>query len=262
MTTQTATPGTRLASPDSQPITARLAAAGSRLSELRALLQAARPGASPSELRHLVLVQNVTGKRSSASREKVWEQLKGRYLLDPAVPEYCAFVAAMAAAGPAGQGLAACLMLARVERLLRETTLAIVSPLLAEPARVVTSAAVEDDIRRRVTQARAAWTPTTTRRVQQHLLAALKDFGLIKGSRTRRTLHPRPGAPVALFAARLGQLEGLSDRQVLESRWFRLLGLDRDQASELLYAASRTGILQFRMQAGVVELRLPPVEAA
>jgi hypothetical protein len=74
-------------------------------------------------------------------------------------------------------------------------------------------------------------------------------------------VRPRPGAQVALFAARLGRLQGLSDRQVLDSDWFRLLGLDGERASDLLYAANRAGVLGFRMQADVVELTLPPLEA-
>lgn len=69
-------------SPATQPYDARLPAAGSRRAELFALLVAARPDASLPELQRLVVEENITGKGSAASREKVWRQLRERYLLD------------------------------------------------------------------------------------------------------------------------------------------------------------------------------------
>ena len=97
--------------------------------------------------------------------------------------------------------------------------------------------------------------------VRQHALSALKDFGLLAGSAKKRVVVPRPGPPVTFFAARLAKLQGLSDRQVLDACWFRLLGLGTEHTIDLLYAASRAGLLEFRIQAEVVELILPPVEA-
>ena len=78
--------------------------------------------------------------------------------------------------------------------------------------------------------------------------------------RTRRTLRPRVGPQVTLFAARLGRLDGLTDRQVLDGSSFQLLGLDRHHAVDLLYAAARSGVLSFRLQADVAELDLPPLD--
>jgi len=67
---------------------------------------------------------------------------------------------------------------------------------------------------------------------------------------------------VTLFASRLARLEGLTDRQILDAPWFRLLGLDYHQTVEVLYAAARSGVLTFRLQADVAELSLPELEAA
>src|SRR6266851_876041 len=108
----------------------------------------------------------------------------------------------------------------------------------------------------------ATWSPTTLRRVQQHILASLKDFGMIKGSRTRRTVRPRVGPQVTLFASRLASLQGLTDLQALDACWFRLLGLDYHQTVEVLFAAARSGVLSSRLQADVAKLTLPAVEAA
>src|SRR5574337_764735 len=67
-------PAAALLPPASQPLTARLAAAGSRRTELEALLDAAPPDAPPAQLRALLLAENVAGKGSAASRAKVWRQ--------------------------------------------------------------------------------------------------------------------------------------------------------------------------------------------
>lgn len=247
--------------PDAQPITARLAGGGSLRRELEAVLAGAPARASAEDYRELVLRQNIAGKGSAAARIWAWKRLKLRYALDPAIVEHRAFLAAMRASpDPGERGLLCCLMFARTDRLFREVTLECVSPHLAREGTVIAPSAIEAAVRGRAEARGRRWSASTLDRAHKHLLAALKDFGLIRGSRIRRTVRPRPGEQVTLFAARLGRCEGLTDRQMLDSRWFRLLGLERDQAADLLYAAHRGGLLSFRMQADVVELSLPPLE--
>ncbi|MBI3978334.1 MAG: DUF1819 family protein [Chloroflexi bacterium] len=159
------------------------------------------------------------------------------------------------------RGLLCFLLVARTERLFRELTLTCVSPLLGKPGSVVEAAAVDAFITDVLARHALTWTEETRVTARQHAVSALKDFGLLEGGPQKRTRRVRPGTESTLFATRLAQLEGLTDRQVLESRWFRLLGLSPGQAVDLLYAAGRSGALGFRMQADVVELTMPPVEA-
>lgn len=252
---------TSLPAPDAQPITARLAAAGSRRAELQALLEAAPPGANLTDLRRLLLDANVAGKPSAVSRQKVWEQLRARYLLDPAIPEYRVFLQGMrSTSDPHERGSLCLLLFARSDRLFRELTLSCVSPLLVKPDTDVDSASLADCLGALAGQHGFSWTEETEGTICRHALSALKDFGVLSGGVRKRTRRLRPGTVTALFAIRLGRLEGLTDRQVLESRWFRLLGLSLEPVVELLYAANRSGALRFRMQADVVDLSLPPVE--
>lgn len=247
--------------PDAQPITARLAAAGSRRAELEALLDAAAVVASVDELRHLVLDSNVTRKASAISRQKVWRQLRERYVLDWAVAEYRAFTQAMRATrNPNERGLLCLLMLARADCLFRELTLSCVSPLLARQGTAIDSAEVDRYLVDLCARGGLSWTNETRVAIRRHALSALKDFGVLAGRVKKQTVRPRPGIETTLFAAQLARLEGLTDRQVLESRWFRLLGLSIDQVVELFYVANRQGALSFRMQAEVVELLLPSPE--
>ena len=249
-----------LAKPDAQPITARLAGAGSLRQELEALLTVASPTASPAELRELLLKDNVAGKGSAAARMWAWKRLKLRYVLDPAVDEYRAFVAEMrTATSPNDRDLLCFLMFARCDRLFREVTLECISPHLTRDGVTIETGPVAAAVQARAAASGLDWSAKTLDRAHKHLLAALKDFGILRGSLKKQTVRPRPGLPAVRFAARLARLEGLTDRQVLDSRWFRLLGLTTEQVIDLLYAANRAGALGFHMQADVVELTLPPV---
>lgn len=258
---QTASSLTRgkLLLPEEQPITAQLAAAGSRRTEFETLLHAAPLNATPAQLRALVVDENITGKASAASRAKVWRQLKENYLLDPGVPEYRAFMAALQdTKTPSDRGLLLFLMLARMDRLFREVTIASVSPLLGQGGAPINSDAVQVTLEQMVGTERR-WTQETLVTARQHILSALKDFDVLQGGIRKKSVRPHPGEQVTLFAARLAQLEGLAPRQILASKWFRLLGCDPEGAWELLYAAARAGVLRCRRQADVIELELPPL---
>jgi hypothetical protein len=247
--------------PDDQPITARLAGAGSLRRELEALLAMAPPNASPDDYRWLLTNENVASKRSATARLWAWKRLKLRYALDPSLVEHRAFLAGMRGSiDPKERGLLCFLMFARTDRLFREVTLTCVSPHLVREGTVIEPAAIETAIKERAEARDLAWSMSTTDSIRNNLISSLKDFGLLQGSHLRRTIRPRPGEQTTLFAARLCRSEGLTDRQTLDARWFRLLGLDRNQVADLLYAAHRAGILGFRMQADVVELDVPPLE--
>jgi hypothetical protein len=191
-----------------------------------------------------------------------WKRLKLRYLLDPAVPEGRAFLGEMlATSSPADRGLLEFLMFARTDRLFREVTLETVSPLLAQDGTMVDPTIIDAAVRRSAGASSLSWSASTFDRTHKHLLTALKDFGLLRGSLHKRTIRPRPGSEVVRFACRLGRLEGLTDRQILDARWFRLFGFEREQVVDLLFAGQRAGMLGFRTQASVVEIDLPPLEA-
>ena len=253
----------RLPLPDEQPFTPRLSGAGSLRRELEALLAAAPPGADRATYRKLLLETNAAGKGSASMRTWAWKRLKVRYLLDPAVAEFRAFEAGMRATGsPADRGLLCFLMFARTDRLFREVTLETVSPCLREPGTLIAPGAVDDAVAAVRDRGGFGWSAETLAGVRSHLLSSLKDFGVLYGAREKRTCRPDPGPTTVVFAARLGRLEGLTDRQLLTSRWFRLLGLAEVEVVDLLYAAARERVLTFRMQAGVVELSLPEVASA
>ena len=252
-------PATRLAAPDAQPVTARLAGAASLRQELERLLASAAPDTTADEYRHLLLEENAAGKLSASARMWMWKRLKLRYALDaPRSAEFRAFRWAWArAVTPDDRGVLAALMMARTDRLFREVVTELVAPVIGERGAVIDPDAVRRATEEKMKASGLAWSTKSIRNVSTQILTSLKDFGIVEGSRERRTTGIRITPIVATFAAQLGRAEGLTDRQVLESRWFKLLGADTRDASLALHAAAKSGLLTFRMQADVVELHLP-----
>ena len=244
--------------PDEQPYTPRLSGCGSLRHELEAVLDAASPEITQDRFRHLVLESNAAGKRSASSRLWAWKRLKVRYVLDPRVPEFRVFSCTMRETrDPSDRGLLEFLMMARTDRLFREVVTECISPLLGTAAAPVEVSCIRGAVEARVAAAGLKWTASVVEGVTSHLLSSAKDFGILASSARKQTRPVRPGTPVTTFAIRLSRLEGLGDRQALQSRWFRILGLGFDAVVDLVYAAARQGALEFRYQADVVEISLP-----
>lgn len=244
--------------PDDQPYLPRLSGAGSLRRELEAVLAKAEPDTPPAGYRRLILEENAAEKRSASMRLWTWRRLKVRYLLDPGVPDFRAFRGAWdETSDPGERGLLAFLMMARTDRLFREVVTAEISPLLAAPGSAVDPGAVREAIEELAFRAARPWSRSVIEGTAVHVLSACKDYGLLEGATLKRTVAPRPGPATASFAVRLARLEGLGDRRALESRWFKLLGLDLDGVLELMHRAARTGALWFRFQADVAEIGLP-----
>ena len=243
--------------PSDQRVTARLAGAGSLRAELAAVLDAAQPSEPAAEVRRLILEENIAGKRSATARMWAWKRLKLRYALDsPDSVEYQAFRGAYDRATSASdRGLIVGLMLARTDRLYRDMTLALISPYVqagGRDLRPVDVAIAVDELRR---AHELDWSKESLRSVANHLISSWRDVGLIRPGRGISVAQVRPGPAAASFAAALSKAEGLTDRGVLRSTWFVLLGADEARASDLLREAAASGLLTFKFQADVVEIR-------
>lgn len=250
--------GSRLEAPDEQAVTARLAGAGSMRAELEHVLAAVPEDRGPDDYRRAILDDNAAQKGSANGRMWAWKRLKLRYGLDrPDTVEFRAFRRAMRDPSAAGRGLSAMLMFARLDRLFREVTLEVLAPRLSTPGTVVTQEAVRQAVEARMAREGLNWSRESLASTTNHLASSWKDFGLVEGSRTRRVTPPRPSHATVRFAVELGRATGLTDRQVLDSPWFALVGLDRPRAESALYEAARDGAITYRSQADVIEIGLP-----
>lgn len=227
-------------------------------SELEHVLAAVSPETPPEGLREAILEGNAARKSTHTARNWAWLRLKLRYALDsPEAPESTAFQRAMHDPDSAGRGLSAYLMLARADRLFRETSRDLLTPHLGQPGTAIELDAITDYVDAARRGAALTWSPASVRQIAAHVVTSWKDFGLVEGAKVRRTIQPRLSHSTVRFAVELARAEGLTDRQALESRWFALLGKDAQAAESALYGAARAGMLQFRAQADVVEITLP-----
>jgi hypothetical protein len=229
--------------------------------ELEHVLAATGPQTTPAQYRAAILEHNAARKDSHTARNWAWLRLKLRYALDsPESPEYAAFRTAMLDPDPIGRGLTAYLMLARTDRLFRESSLRLLVPHISAPATVLDQEKVLDCVDSARSKEGLKWSAASVRQIAAHILTSWKDFGLVEGSKVRRTVEPRPSHATITFAIELSRAEGKSDRQALESRWFTLLGMTKPAVEAALYAAGRAGVLKYRSQADVVEIVLPQDE--
>ena len=213
--------------------------------ELESVLAHVPAGASAGAYREAVFGSNAAGRTSVAGRTWAWKGLKSRYGVgEPEAEEFRAFRLAMDDSSPLGRGYTCALMFARLDRLFREVTLTRLSPMLVNSGSIVDPEVVRADIAAEMTAAGLVWADSTIASVTRHLLSAWKDFGLVTGSKERRTAAIRPTHQTVVFAAKLGRLEGLTDRQILTSRWFALFGLGESNVTTLMYNAARAGVLK------------------
>jgi hypothetical protein len=249
--------------PDDQPYLPRVSGAGSLRKELEAVMDVAPMQTSLDGYRKLIMESNAARKRSASMRRWTWWRLKVRYLLDPRLDEFRAFGCAFhSTIDPAERGLLALLLMARSDRLFREVITEQVSSNLGRSGTIIDELELHSAVERIVKRTNAGWSPSVVDGLTSHILSSAKDYGLLQGKRMKRTVEINPGPASVLFAIRLSRLEGLSDRRTLESRWFRLMGLELGRVLDLMHRAARQGALRFRFQADLAEIVLPELHEA
>jgi hypothetical protein len=238
---------------------ARLAGATAMWVEMQTLLAHGIAGKSKTELQSLVVEGNILAKRTRANRLEVWKKLSARYLLDPEHPAFRAFLENFYLETSTSQrGLLAYLLFAANDALVRRIGVEWLSPRFSKSGSVLKTEDLEAFVVRLGTEqpSVAQWSVTTRRRVLQHYLGAVRDFGLAQGKMQKRVLRPHVGSRPTVFAIRLAALQGLKPREVVQSEWFRLLGLDLNSTLTKLYQLNAEGLARFRVQGDVIELSL------
>ena len=243
------------------PYTSRLSARSALYTDLQVLLDArgARPACS---FRSLVIDGNRLVRKSVAARQKTWQELKTRYILDPEHPLFAAFLKEWhRCRSDPERGLTAYVLLALNDRLVADLGGQWLFPLLRRaPAEVRTA-----DIRAFIDGAASrrpeisGWSDQTRTAVAQKYAASIRDFGLAKGTVNKITIRPALyGAPVRLLV-RILRLAGVRTFDLVRAPIFRLLALDGQEVIDALGELNRGDALFFRMQGDIVEL---DVEAA
>jgi hypothetical protein len=239
------------------PYYSRLSARSALYTDLHVLLDANPSMLSSAEYRSMILDGNCLARSSAAARQKMWKELKARYILDSDHPLFRAFWEEWRRCdSDPERGLTAYVLLALNDRLVTDLG---IEWLFARLRRAPAELRVTDVLGFLKAAATAhpeikAWSESTTTAVAQKYCASIRDFGLAKGAIRKTTVRPALyGAPTRLIVRAL-RLVGMRDLDILHAPIFKLIGLDGGEIIEALGELNRQGAIRFRMQGDVVEM--------
>lgn len=247
----------QIAGLDLDTYVSRLSARTALYTELRLLLSGLEEPLTLVEYHQLVVQQNRLSRPSTSGREKLWTELKGRYLLSNDSHLFNAFWREWRLCqAEQEREMTAYVLFALNDRLVADLGTEWLYPYLRQaPAEVRV-----EDVLNFIDQATLAhpevggWSFETRTRVARHYMASIRDFGLTRGKLTKTTIRPALyGAPVRLIIRAL-QLAQLSPFELLRARIFRLLAIDEGEVVGALSELNRAEALRFKMQGDVVEI--------
>lgn len=226
---------------------------------MRLLLEGLDRPLASREYRVLVMEENRLVRGAASTRLKLWKELHCRYRLDREDPVFAAFwIEWSRSRSEAERSLTAYVLFALNDRLVMDLGTEWLFPLLRRAPVEVRVEDVQAFLRQ--AEARhpemAAWSAETRLALAQKYLASIRDFGLAEGVVRKRTVRPAlHAAPVRLLVRAL-RLASVSPLDLVQSRVFRLLGIESYEVIDALGELNRLGTLRFRMQGDVVELAL------
>ncbi|HNC99357.1 MAG TPA: hypothetical protein PKW90_24700, partial [Myxococcota bacterium] len=206
------------------------------------------PATTREDFRRLIVDENLLGKRTASNRLRADRYLSQLYGLDPTTPVYRIFRRFWDADPPARPLLAALVACAR-DPLFRCAAPAILAMAPGEPFS-------NEQLHAALANVSSSFSSTTVRSTGQNLASSFTQSGHLKGKvhKIRTRAHATP--TTAAFAAALGWMQGARGLFLLSSPWAQLLDRNSAEVLDLLLAAGRSGWLDIRSAAGVVEVRM------
>ena len=218
------------------------------LAELSTLLAATDPTATHDDFRHVVVDENLLGKRTADNRDRSFAFLSQLYGLDPGVPTY-RLLRRFWDADPGARPLLALLSACARDPLARGAApglLAVRQGERVDPDRIVEILGT----------AAARFNPKTLHSLSKNLASTFAQSGHLSGKLNKTRSRPIATPTTAAFAAALGWMEGGRGQFLLSSLWARLLDRNPSEVLDLLLAAGRAGWLDVRSAGGIVEVRM------
>ena len=217
------------------------------LPDVRLLFAASPSDADYTELRRLVLEDNVLLKATVSNRNEVFTRLSDLYGLRQELLVYRA-LRILWQAGEKEQPLLAVLcalardtiLQATAEPVLEQSVGAIVAP-------VTLAASIESDFPDR-------YTPKTKLSASQNSAASWAQAGHLVGKVTKVRTRVTAGPASTAYALLLGHLCGARGAVLFETEWVRVLDTALGGLDSLAFAASQRGWVDYRRIGNVVEI--------
>lgn len=218
------------------------------LAELGQALAGTTDAATREDFRRLIVTDNLLGKRTEINRIRADAYLHQLYGLDPSLPTY-RLLRRFWDADPDARPLLAILCASARDPLLRAAGAGVLGVPVGEqvdPARVVAA----------LSAVSPRFTAKTLASMSRNVGSSFTQSGHLQGKLRKVRVRARPTPTAAAFAAALGWMEGARGQFLLASRWTKLLDVNAPEMLELLLAAARSGWIDVRSAAGVVEVRM------
>jgi len=233
---------------------------GALLKEGFTIFRAMREGnLSPDELRELALRGQMFPGASFENRQRIWDNLHYRYFA-PANPWITASLAAATTAGATSPGF---LSLAYLYFALRDRfTFDVATRLIWERWRgrslaISTADALQFlDREAENNPAVKRWNPSTRAKLAPSILAALRDFGVLRGVYSKQILRPVVSQETVFHLVCVLIAEGLHGRSVIEAPDWRLFLWTEDDAAKALTELAQRRWIRFERGGRTVILEL------
>lgn len=244
--------------PVQQPYSSRIIKAGALLADTMLLLShwdATIPsGNNLDRIRN----QNLFAKASKSRVEDILAIFKQRYLSDPGV---AAALSVLVQAHVRMEVLRPLFYFhsCQSDHLLHDIVTRVLEPKWTAGQLEIDTLEVEQVLTRWVEQdlTVGAWSPPTTRRIAQGLLATLRDFGVLEGAVRKRIAHPYLPPEAFAYIALYLQNGGPSGRRLIDSPEWRLFFMGPDAVERLFIETQQRGLLHFQAAGAVVRIDFP-----
>lgn len=220
------------------------------LRELSDLLRFTPADADGSQYRAAIIDDNLLGKRTLATRKLTAQRLSELYGLDPIIPIF-RVIRRLWDSDHADRPLLAFLVAFARDPLLRTTT----EGVLAVPlGRSVTASDIDAELNERLGE---RLNPSVRHKVARNAGSSWTQSGHLHGRTAKRRAKPMAAPSSACMALLLGYATGLRGRSLFTSDWARVLDASYAELTQLVNAANRIGLLNFRQVGDVIEVQFP-----
>ncbi len=244
---------------DGGPYSGRNSSKGALLPEITRVVAGLCAGAALDDLRTSALDGDLISQRARDTRSRIWRAIRHMYLSQPAWG--LSDLQAAYQNGPLSQEF---ISLLYVHYALRDhLTFDFVTQVLWARWQARQINVGPQDIHALLDQAAETqpqirrWTANTRSRLARHILAALRDLGLLKGIYKKTLVQPILPLPTAEHLLRILIAEGLRGTEVLRDPSWRLFFCAENDVAHLLSQLAQERRIRFERVGGTVVFDVP-----
>lgn len=244
--------------PETKRYFSSFAGKGSRLSDVKAILQALDAGQTIEQVRQDVVEANILDAGTRKSRQTVWHEVYRRYLSDRSKAHITTLARMVThSTTPLLQNLILLYEYCLADTLLYDLTADCTYKLYQDARTTIGKIEVNAWLTRQEGEhpELAQWSPQVRGRLVRGYLATIRDFELVTGTKQKefyKLYVPRAAFVYALYHQKERGIEGKS---LVDSPDWRLFLLNPQEVRFMLEDAAQGGFIRFRYAGDIYDLR-------